>query len=604
MGIRSKLLLFATVVAVPLALLGVINLRGMWSVSQAQLNESVKQQAELAAVAYERWVDGQRQPLTTIAARAAGQSEDLAFLKSDLSYVAQTSPHWIDLRVVLSAGDTIVAEPTGQEPPPPALIEHLLAETRNNPTGVVVSDRTLDELRPTLAIAVPIEDWGLVIARIDAAAINELFRDIHLYEQSVIAVFDSRRRSLYRRQTTEAPIDREVNRSPLFAALQNERAAVVQLQSPYDGVDRVYGIAQTGETRSVVIVGIPSEVLYEPAERRFMLYVYFSLAALICAVIAAFLMARTIARPIQKLRATAQELGAGNLSARAPLKAGGEIGELGATFNAMADSIAVREEALRELDRLKSEFVSSVSHELRTPLTTIKTLTHVLQQNGQSEESRREYLETIASECDRQIDLVLNLLDLSRIESGAYKVKPTHVNLSELVAVCLAREKHAADSRGQLLTSRLPESLPFIKADKTGLRRVLCSLLENAIKYTAEGGSITVRAAALENEVAIQIEDTGCGIHDDDVSFIFDKFVRGRPAQGPKRKDTSQEGEQPGVGLGLYLAKVIIEQMKGRITVDSKEQGTVFTVYLPLFVKENVSESSHRGIQVEATTGS
>ena len=598
MGIRSKLLLFATVVAVPLALLGVIDLRGMWRVSRTQLNESVKQQAELAAVAYERWVDAQRQPLTTVAARAAGNKQDIPALKSELTYIAKTSPHWIDIRIISNSGDTIIAEPADREPPPPALIEHLLAETRNNPAGVVVSDRTRDEFRPTLAIAVPIEDDGVVMARIDAAAINELFRDIHLYEQSVIAVFDERRRVLYRRQTTPAPIDREVNRSPLFAALENQRVAVVQLQSPYDGIDRVYGLAETGKTRSVVVVGIPSEILYQPASRRLMLYVYFSLAVLTLAVGAAFLMARTIAQPIQKLRAAAQELGAGDLSARAPLKAGGEIGELGATFNAMAHSIAVREEALRELDRLKSEFVSSVSHELRTPLTTIKTLTHVLQQNGQSEEMQREYLETIATECDRQIDLVLNLLDLSRIESGAYKVKPDQVNVSEVVLICLGREKHAAESHEQVLISNLPSDLPLVRADKTALRRALCSLLENAIKYTPEGGTITVSATASKNEVAISVEDNGCGIHSDDLPFIFDKFVRGRPAQRLGRD--GQEVERPGVGLGLYLARNIIEQMEGRIEVDSDKEGTVFTVYLPVFVNEGLQE----GVEIEAVTGS
>lgn len=376
--------------------------------------------------------------------------------------------------------------------------------------------------------------------------------------------------------------------------------AVIEVESPYDGVRRVYGIARAGVTDCVVIVGIPSEALYAPARQQFTRHLYFSLLALCAAVIAAIIVARGIVLPVRRLRSAAQDLGTGDLTARAPAEGGsGEIGELGSVFNTMAEQIAEREERLKELDRLKSEFVSSVSHELRTPLTTIKTLTRVLQRGGQTEAERQEYLETIAAECDRQIDLVLNLLDLSRIESGAYKVSLSRVNVAGVINTCLLTERHATEVRGQTLTSDLPDDIPDALADPGALRRVLCSLIENAIKYTPDGGRITVRATRADDDVAISVVDNGCGINRQDMSHVFEKFYGGRPASddGASKASPDECAETPGVGLGLYLTRTIVEHLGGRITVENNaEGGATFTIYLPAWPGEDetVTESEEK----------
>jgi signal transduction histidine kinase len=322
-----------------------------------------------------------------------------------------------------------------------------------------------------------------------------------------------------------------------------------------------------------------------------MRHLYFSLLALSLAVIAALIVARGIVVPIRRLRGAAQALGSGDPAARAPIGSHGEINELGAVFNTMAEQIGEREERLKELDRLKSEFVSSVSHELRTPLTTIKTLTRVLQRGGQTESERQEYLETIAAECDRQIDLVLNLLDLSRIESGAYKVTLSRVNVAAVISTCLLTEQHATEVRGQSLASDLSDDLPDVLADQLALRRVLCSLIENAIKYTPDGGRIIVRAKrAEEGEVAVSVEDNGCGINREDVAHVFEKFYRGRPASdvGASKPYPDERTEVPGVGLGLYLSRTIVEHLGGRLTVENNaEGGATFSIYLPAWSAED-----------------
>jgi two-component system phosphate regulon sensor histidine kinase PhoR len=264
------------------------------------------------------------------------------------------------------------------------------------------------------------------------------------------------------------------------------------------------------------------------------------------------------------------------------------------------------------LDKLKSEFVSSVSHELRTPLTTIKTLTRVLQRGGQTEEERREYLDTIAAECDRQIDLVLNLLDLSKIESGAYKVARVRVNPAEVVVACARGEAHAADVRGLTLDVSLPTEVPHVSADREALRRVVCSLVENAIKYTPEGGRIRVsaRASVQQGSVDIIVRDTGVGILPEDLALVFEKFFRGRPAASPSGEtdpaEFSSEFEAPGVGLGLYLARSIVGQMGGNIFVESpppgEARGTAFTVRLPVWADEGGAFTVEGREDVEALT--
>lgn len=614
MGIRSRLLVLAVVIALPLALVGVADMRGVWRSNRSELDSALRQQAELAAVAFERWMEAQRQPLTTLAAEAGERTLQSPQLAEHLRLTARTHPFWIDARVVGAGGESLAAQPPGVEPPPPALTAHLMSEIHRRGSWAIATDRTLDEARPVFALAVPAAGGGAVMARVDGAAISELFRDIELSDRAVIAVFDSQNRRLYRRQTTLEPVDPTVSGAPLLAALGGGRTAVVETESPYDGVRRVYGLARAGATGCVVSVGIPSSTLYEPARRQFYRHALLSLLALLCAVVAALLIARGIVRPVRRLRRSAQEIGAGDLSTRAPALGGGEIGELGAAFNAMAARIAEREERLKELDKLKSEFVSSVSHELRTPLTTIKTLTRVLQRGGQGEEERREYLETIAAECDRQIDLVLNLLDLSRIESGAYRVARTRVNPAEVLAACARVEAHAAGVRGLTLDLDLPAEVPYALTDREALRRVVCSLVENAIKYTPEGGRIEVKAGASRrpDEVEITVSDTGVGVLPEDLPFVFEKFFRGRPAAPhPGASDPAdfpaERAEAPGVGLGLYLAHSIVGQLGGSICAESpprgEKVGTAFTVRLPAWRGEGGADAAEEAEDVEALTG-
>jgi signal transduction histidine kinase len=246
---------------------------------------------------------------------------------------------------------------------------------------------------------------------------------------------------------------------------------------------------------------------------------------------------------------------------------------------------------LDELDHLKSEFVGRVSHELRTPLTTIKALTRLLLRGDVAEEKQREYLETISIECDRQIDLILNLLDLSRIEGGVFRVALERVDVADVATSCVKAELAAAERRSHKLQIDSITNVPPVCADPKTLRRVVSNLIENSIKYTPDGGLITLSADADADYVALRVTDNGRGIPKKDLPILFDKFYRGSPAAhspvvvaAATDEELLEDADVSGVGLGLYLARDVMERMGGSISVETEVgEGSTFTLQLPIW---------------------
>lgn len=286
---------------------------------------------------------------------------------------------------------------------------------------------------------------------------------------------------------------------------------------------------------------------------------------------------------------------------------------------------------LEHASRAKDEFLQMVSHEFRTPLTTIKTLVRVLQHGDESKTERVKHLNTIAAECDRQIDMILNLLDVSRLEEGDVDLKREPVDINRVLFSCDKIERPAAEAREQTLHVEQNDALPLISGDEKAIRRALCTIIENAIKYTPENGMITVSARHVTRlgskmneesdreiaeklfgdlpkqmdfsgggrpsveEVAVVVCDTGRGILPKDIPRIFQKFFRGAKPHADSSTDGTPDdaagkAETPGVGLGLYLAKRLVTALDGRIAVNSEVgRGSCFTIFLPIW-KEDTYE--------------
>jgi signal transduction histidine kinase len=589
MSIRGRLLTLAMGGVLPLLIVGLAVLWIVWNEKRNQLNESLEQQAELVGVVFDRWIDAQYQPLRTIASYPPDHLNDPSALKGNLQAAKIRRPHWIDLRVLDSAGKVVAIEPDGAGNLPSGLSERLLNEAKRG-ASEIETDWTRGEGHYLLAVEAPLEG-GAVIARIEGSALNDALHGITLPERAVVTLLDQNNRIIYRSQTAESSLGLDLSGMNQLSALNERNTAVVVTKSSVDDVERVYGLSRVGNSGYVVMVGVQSAVLYASAWRQLMSYTVIGLIVVFCAVAAALLIARSIARPVRLLSFAAEEFGSGNFSARAPTEGHDEISRLGTNFNAMAERLQKRQERFTELDRLKSEFVSTVSHELRTPLTTIKALTRLLMRNGLDETKRREYIETISVECDRQIDLVLNLLDLSRIEGGVLRVTHERVDVQEVISSVVKSETRSAEKRRHDLRFVANLEVPPVCADAKEFRRVLSNIVENAIKYTPDGGRIVLSAFHQNGEVAISVTDNGRGIPPEDMPILFDKFHRGRPARHSEamRNATTadellEDADVSGVGLGLYLAQNVMEQMGGRITVESQVgRGSTFKLHLPVW---------------------
>jgi two-component system phosphate regulon sensor histidine kinase PhoR len=235
---------------------------------------------------------------------------------------------------------------------------------------------------------------------------------------------------------------------------------------------------------------------------------------------------------------------------------------------------------LRRLEQLRQDFVANVSHELKTPLSVIKACIETLQDGAIDDAQHRDmFLEQVNEQTDRLHALILDLLSLARIESGEECFKLEAVPLEPLVSACLERHCARAESNHQVLLAIPPEGpadeavAVDALADEEALGQILDNLVDNALKYTPQGGSIRVRWCIEGEEVRLEVEDTGIGIPERDLSRIFERFYR---------VDRARSRELGGTGLGLAIVKHLVQAMHGSVRAASKPgQGSTFTVRLP-----------------------
>jgi NtrC-family two-component system sensor histidine kinase KinB len=226
---------------------------------------------------------------------------------------------------------------------------------------------------------------------------------------------------------------------------------------------------------------------------------------------------------------------------------------------------------LREIDRLKSEFIATASHELRTPLTSVQMSVHLLLEGavGELTDKQRTVLRSCREDCERLEKLMRDLLDLSKIEGGESAPNRAPVHVGDLISAATGVLKRRADAKQVALVAEVPSDLPPVLADRAQIERVVTNLLTNALRYTDAGGSIQVRAARRDGHVAVSVTDTGRGIPPEYLTSIFDKFAQipGAPSGG--------------AGLGLAISKRIVEAHGGQIVVKSVVgRGTTFTFTL------------------------
>jgi signal transduction histidine kinase len=345
---------------------------------------------------------------------------------------------------------------------------------------------------------------------------------------------------------------------------------LVERKNEY-GKDTIYTAAPVlfnRQPRGLLQLSVPSDNLQAIVVQRWLeLGLVFALVTGF-ALFAALWLARSIIQPLYKLRESAVRLSQGNFSHRVAYTGKDEIGEVAQAFNEMAQEV----ESMLEEQRA---FASNTSHELRTPLTTIRLRTEALRYDSTLDEATaKRYIEEIDDEVARLGNLIQDLTLLSRFDAGRAELGQDQVDMLRFAASVQHQMAVQARERNIRIGLMLPEDTVFVNASINHLMVVFRNLLDNAIKYTPEGGEITWEIKKTDQGISSAIRDTGRGIDAEHLPHLFERFYR---------VDKARSRDIPGTGLGLALVKSIVEAYGGHITIESAgvDQGTTVNVFWP-----------------------
>ena len=278
--------------------------------------------------------------------------------------------------------------------------------------------------------------------------------------------------------------------------------------------------------------------------------------------------AGSIVKPIRQISGIAKKFAMGDFSVRIDNNSNDEIGELCTNINHMADELS-------NAEAMKNEFISSVSHELRTPLTAIKGWAETLMvDGGENPETMKKGVGVIVNETERLSQMVEELLDFSRMQNGHFTLQEANMDiLAELGDAVLIYSDKAKREEKQIIYNE-PEMLPFVYGDKNRIRQVFINVIDNAIKYSSPGDTVTIDTYEKDGNIIVSVADTGVGIKESDLPKVKTKFYK---ANHTRR----------GSGIGLAVADEIIAMHGGTMDINSAGEGKGTTVTITLPAKKN-----------------
>lgn len=297
-----------------------------------------------------------------------------------------------------------------------------------------------------------------------------------------------------------------------------------------------------------------------------------ALIVFILVTILAFGMSYTMVRPLRQMSAAAKQFAIGDFSIRVPTKRQDEIGQLAKAFNDMADSLSASES-------MRRSFIANVSHELKTPMTTIAGFIDGMLDGTIPKDEHKQYMKIVSNEVMRLSRLVTSMLSLSRIDNGELKVNKQDFDMFSMLLTILATYEQKIVERKINIEGLEDFRSITVNADPDLIYQVIYNLIENAVKFTNEGGYIKFSNEETRYDISISIENSGPGIPPEDIRYIFDRFYK---------TDKSRSIDKKGMGLGLFITKTIMRLHNGDIFVESEvDNYTRFTFRLPNVSKQN-----------------
>ncbi|ADK13766.1 predicted sensor histidine kinase [Clostridium ljungdahlii DSM 13528] len=292
--------------------------------------------------------------------------------------------------------------------------------------------------------------------------------------------------------------------------------------------------------------------------------IFIGIAVIIMAGIISVFISNSITRPLREVTAMARKMASGRFNERIEKKRDDEIGELFDALNFMADEILKNE-------KLKNEFVASVSHELRTPLTSIKGWASTMRTGDFSDkEELQTGLEIIENESDRLTKMVEELLDFSKFISGKITLKKDYVDIKNTIEYIKKQFSLRAWRQNINFSVKVQDNMPLVLLDENRIKQVLNNLLDNAFKFTQEGGKVTLKAFVKDENLIMIVDDTGIGIPEDELPKVTEKFFKGK-------------SDKCSNGIGLSICKEIVSLHGGKIEITSElVKGTEITLTIPV----------------------
>jgi signal transduction histidine kinase len=359
-----------------------------------------------------------------------------------------------------------------------------------------------------------------------------------------------------------------------FALVDLERCVVVPGESyrigtlvPAARLERGEAVEVNGQVVGTVLT-TGSAPAMSPRERIFLTrtrqaLVYAALGATVIALFLGAFLARTLTRPLRELTAATRALARGQ-RLPVPVRSQDELGQLAASFNLMSADLERANQARRQM-------TADIAHDLRTPLAVITGYVESLRDGVLSPSPER--FDVMYNEAQHLQRLIQDLRTLSLADAGELTLNLQPTSPTEMLERAVAAHAHQAEQQGVHLQVRASDKLPPVDVDPERMAQVLGNLLSNALRYTPEGGRITLSAERRAKAVSLAVQDSGSGIAPEDLPRVFDRFYRG---------DASRQQEKGESGLGLAIAKSIVELHGGRIGVESElGRGTKFTIVLP-----------------------
>lgn len=327
-------------------------------------------------------------------------------------------------------------------------------------------------------------------------------------------------------------------------------------------------ISYGGEVVGAVLVHSPVSGIEEAVSQGVLAMVAGMVTALVVAVAVSALLSYSFTKPLHKMKNAALKLADGDYSAKTGVSQNDEIGQLAHTLDDLAGRLAEASREREALEKMREDFVANVSHELRTPVTVLRGSLEVLQDGTVEDPGEiREYHAQMLAESLHMERLVNDLLDLSRLQNADFKLEIQPLDLCGVVTDVARSMRRAAGEKRVVITADCPAEECLVLGDYNRLRQMLMITVDNAVKFSPEGGAVEIR---LTQDPMVTVTDHGCGVKPQDLRYIFDRF----------HKETSARN-QNGTGLGLAIAKQIADRHGVEITVKSVPGETVFGFRFP-----------------------